>query len=90
MTERTGGELFFTFTRRIVSADNSGQDINLNSCQYVTRAWGGTVSNFATPAVFGVHSSQGVFPNQICLQQCDRVSAGKFITSFIFPISILS
>ena len=84
MTERTGGDLFFTFTRRIVSADTSGQDINLNVCLFLIRAWGGTVTNFATPAMFGVHSSRGGFTDQMCLQQCDRVSSGKFIISFLF------
>ena len=84
MTERTGGDLFFTFTRRIVSADTSGQDINLNVCQFAIWAWGGAVSNFGTPAMFAQHTSQGGFADQICLQQCDRVSSGKFITSFLF------
>ena len=84
MTERTGGDLFFTFTRRIVSADTSGQDINLNVCRFAIWAWGGTVTNFATPAVFNRHSSQGSFADQMCLQQCDRVSSGKFIISFLF------
>ena len=87
MTERTGGDLFFTFTRRIVSADTSGQDINLNVCLFLIRAWGGPVTNFATPAEFNQHTSQGGFADQMCLQQCDRVpsvSSGKFITFLIF------
>ena len=84
MTERTDGDLFFTFTRRIVSTDTSGQDIDLNVCRFIIRAWGGTVSSFTSPAVFGQHTQQGGFTDQICLQQCDRVSGGKFITSFLF------
>ena len=57
----------------------SGQDVDLNVCQYVIWTWGGTVSNFTTPAIFSVHLSQGAFANQICLQQCNRVPVGKFI-----------
>ena len=77
MTERIDDDLSFSFTRLIDSADTSGQDVDLNICQYVIYAWGGLVSNFTTPAIFGVHTSQGAFANQICLQQCNRVPVGK-------------
>ena len=79
MTGRIDDDLSFSFTCLIVSADTSGQDVDLNVCQYVIWTWGGTVSNFTTPAIFSVHLSQGAFANQICLQQCNRVPVGKFI-----------
>ena len=84
MTERTGGVLFFTFTRRIVSTDTSGQDINLNVCRFIIWAWRGTVSDFESPAMFGRHTQQGGFSDQMCLQQCDRVSSGKINYNFFF------
>ena len=64
--------MLFSFTRLIDSADTSGQDIDLNVCQYVLYAWGGSVSSFTSPATIGRHTSRGAFANQICLQQCDR------------------
>ena len=80
-TNRMDGVLSFAFTRLIYSTDTSGQDVNLNVCQYVIWAFGGTVS-FTSPATVGHHGTavdrRGVFSNQICLQQCDRVS-GKYI-----------
>ena len=79
MTERIGGDLSFSFTRLIVSADTSGQDVDLNVCQFVIWAWGGLVTSFTTPAIFERHTLQGAFADQICLQQCDRVPGGKCI-----------
>ena len=85
MTERIDDDLSFSFTRLIDSADTSGQDVDLNVCQYVIFAWGGSVSSFTTPAIFGFHTAQGAFANQICLQQCNRVPVGKCnIQSFNF------
>ena len=84
MTERRDGVLFFNFTRRIVSTDTSGQDINLNVCLFIIRAWGGTVSDFESPAMFAQHSQQGGFSDQMCLQQCDRDSGGKINYNFFF------
>ena len=77
MTERIDDDLSFSFTRLIDSADTSGQDVDLNVCQYVLWAWGGTVSSFTSPATIGRHTSRGAFANQICLQQCNRVPVGK-------------
>ena len=79
MTERIGSKLSFSFTRLIDSADTNGQDVDLNVCQYVLYAWGGSVSSFTSPAIIGQHTSRGVFANQICLQQCVRVPGGKLI-----------
>ena len=73
MTERIGSKLSFSFTRLINSADANSQDVDLNVCQYVLYAWGGSVSSFTSPASFSYHPSRGGFSNQICLQQCDRV-----------------
>ena len=78
MTERIGGRLSFSFTRLIDSADTSGQDVDLNICQYVLYAWGGSVSSFTSPATIRYHTSRGIFADQICLQQCDRLP-GKCI-----------
>ena len=79
MTERIGGRLSFSFTRLIDSADTSGQDVDLNVCQYVLWAWGGSVSSFTSPATIGRHTSRGAFADHLCLQQCDRVSGSKCI-----------
>ena len=79
MTERSSGDLSFSFTRLIVSADTSGQDVDLNTCQYALWSWGGSVSSFTSPATIGRHTSRGIFSNQICLQQCDRVSSSECI-----------
>ena len=79
MTERIGGRLSFSFTRLIDSADTSGQDVDLNVCQYVLWAWGGSVSSFTSPATIGRHTSRGIFADHLCLQQCDRVSGSKCI-----------
>ena len=79
MIKRIGGDLSFSFTRLIDSADTSGQDINLNVCQYVLYAWGGSVSSFTSPAAIGRHTSRGAFADQICLQQCNRILVGKCI-----------
>ena len=77
MTERIGSKLSFSFNRLIVSADTSGQDVDLNVCQNVLWAWGGSVSSFTTPATIGRHTSRGAFVDQICLQRCSRVPNGK-------------
>ena len=79
MTERIGSKLSFSFTRLINSADTNDQDVDLNVCQYVLYAWGGSVSSFTSPASFGYHPSRGIFSNRICLQQCDRISGSKCI-----------
>ena len=79
MTERIGGKLSFSFTRLINSSDTNGQDVDLNVCQFVIWAWGGSVSSFTSPATIGRHTSRGVFANQICLQQFHRVPGGKLI-----------
>ena len=75
VTNRMGGVLSFAFTRLINSTDTSGQDVNLNVCQHVLWAFGGTVT-FGNPTVFGNHgiNRRDVFSNQICLQQCERAS----------------
>ena len=77
MTERIGSKLSFSFTRLIDSADTNGQDVDLNVCQYVLYAWGGSVSSFTSPATIGRHTSPGAFVDQICLQQCSRIPVGK-------------
>ena len=81
VTNRMSGVLSFAFTRLINSTDISGEDVNLNICQYVIWAFGGTVT-FGAPVALGYHgmSRRGIFSNQICLQQCDRAS-GKWINS---------
>ena len=79
MTERTSGDLSFSFTRLINSTDTSGLDVGLNTCRYVLWAWGGSVSSFTSPATIGGHTARGVFSSQICLQQCNRVSSSESI-----------
>ena len=63
-----GSVLFFAFTRLTHSIDTSGQDVNLNVCQHIIWAFGGTVS-FTSPETIGYHGNdrRGVFSNQICL-----------------------
>ena len=72
MTERIGSKLSFSFTRLINSADANSQDVDLNVCQYVLYAWGGSVGSFTSPATIGRHTSRGPFVDRICLQQCDH------------------
>ena len=51
-------------------SDNVQEDLNLNQCVYVLRAWGGSVSNYTSPAIFSIHNFRGVFDSQLCLQGC--------------------
>ena len=54
---------------RLRSSDNS-QDIDLDQCVFLIWAFGGPVTSHESPAVFGFHTSQGVFTTQLCLQEC--------------------
>ena len=58
-----------SFIRPRVSSDNS-QDIDLDQCVYMIWAFGGSVASHDSPAVFGFHTSRGVFATQLCLQEC--------------------
>ena len=51
-------------------SDTVQEDLNLNQCVYLLRAWGGSVSNYTSPAIFNIHNFQGVFDRQLCLQRC--------------------
>ena len=59
-----------SFRRALVTTDNNNQDLDLNQCVYLLRAWGGSVSSYNSPASFGFHSNEGVFSTQLCLQDC--------------------
>ena len=58
-----------SFIRPRVSSDNS-QDIDLDQCVFMIWAFSGSVASHDSPAVFGFHTSQGVFTTQLCLQEC--------------------
>ena len=58
-----------SFIRPRVSSDNS-QDIDLDQCVFMIWAFGGPVTSHDSPAVFGFHTSRGVFTTQLCLQEC--------------------
>ena len=58
-----------SFIRSRFSSDNS-QDIDLDQCVYMIWAFGGSVASHDSPAVFGFHTSRGVFATQLCLQEC--------------------
>ena len=68
-----------SFTRALVTTDDNNQDLDLNQCVYLLRAWGGSVSSYNSPAVFGFHPNQGVFSTQLCLQDC----VGKYNYHFV-------
>lgn len=65
----TDGEMTMIFIRDIISADVNN-DTDLSQCVYLLRAWGGNVTNFTSPALFNKHVNNGVFDQQICLQDC--------------------
>ena len=61
-----------SFTRAFITGDND-QDLDLNQCVHLLRAWGGPVSSYNSPASFGYHGNDdnfGVFSTQLCLQDC--------------------
>ena len=75
------------FTRAFVTGDND-QDLDLNQCVHLLRAWGGSVSSYNSPASFGYHGSDdncGVFSTQLCLQNC----VGKYNYYFDGPSNIV-
>ena len=61
-----------SFRRALVTTDNNNQDLDLNQCVHLLRAWGGPVSSYNSPASFGFHgtNNRGVFSTQLCLQDC--------------------
>ena len=63
------GKTMMSFRRAIITGDDN-QDLNLDQCVYLLWGWGGNVSDYTTPAMFDEHKKDGVFPNQLCLQQC--------------------
>ena len=71
-----------SFTRALVTTDDNNQDLDLNQCVYLLRAWGGSVSSYNSPAIFGYHGiNRGVFSTQLCLQLQDCV--GKYNYRFV-------
>ena len=72
-----------SFRRALVTTDNNNQDLDLNQCVYLLRAWGGSVSSYNSPASFGFHGSnnRGVFSTQLFLQLQDCV--GKYNYRFV-------
>ena len=58
-----------SFIRPRVSSDDA-EDIDLDQCVFMIWAFGGPVTRHESPAVFGFHTSQGVFATQLCLQEC--------------------
>ena len=69
----SAGFLTVNFTRPIVSPDNT-QDLDLNVCRYVIYIYGGTVNSFTSPNSFGIPTGFGIFPIQLCLQNCQGMS----------------
>ena len=63
------GRTTMSFRRALVTGDNN-QDLDLNQCVHLIYAWGGSVSNYNSPAIFGIHPNRGVFSTQLCLQNC--------------------
>ena len=61
-----------SFRRALVTTDDNNQDLNLNQCVYLLRAWGGSVNSYNSPAVFGMHNNSDVFETQLCLQDCGK------------------
>ena len=72
-TSLSGNFLTLNFTRPIISPDKT-QDLDLNVCQYVIYIYGGTVDSFTSPNSFGIPPGFGIFPNQLCLQNCQGMS----------------
>ena len=60
-----------SFRRALVTTDDNNQDLDLNQCVYLLSAWGGSVINYNSPAIFGYHPNRGVFSTQLCLQDCE-------------------
>ena len=70
-----------SFRRALVTTDNNNQDLDLNQCVHLLRAWGGPVFSYNSPASFGNHgtNNRGVFSTQLCLQDC----VGKYNYHFV-------
>ena len=65
------GRTTMSFRRALVTGDNN-QDLDLNQCVHLLRAWGGPVSSYNSPASFGYHgNNRGIFSTQLCLQDCE-------------------
>lgn len=64
------GSMEMSFSRQIFTSQQS-QDFSLgNGCNYLLVAWGGTVSKYTSPALFGKHTTAQALPQLICLQDC--------------------
>ena len=87
------GKTMMSFRRAIITGDDN-QDLNLDQCVYLLWGWGGNVSDYTTPAMFDEHKKDGVFPNQLCLQQCSGAVnvvvslASLFITMILLAFII--
>ena len=70
-TSLSAGFLTLNFTRPIISPDKT-QDLDLNVCRYVIYIYGGAVDSFTMPTftVSNAPTGFGIFPNQLCLQNC--------------------
>ena len=64
------GRSTMSFRRALVTTDDNNQDLDLNQCVHLLRAWGGSVSSYNSPASFGMHNNSDVFETQLCLQDC--------------------
>ncbi|XP_019863398.1 PREDICTED: uncharacterized protein LOC100635511 isoform X2 [Amphimedon queenslandica] len=69
----SGGFLTVNFTRPIISPDKN-QDLDLNTCKYVIYVFNGVVTagSFSSPTAFGIPAGFGLFPMQLCLQNCQE------------------
>ena len=72
-TSLSGNFLTLNFTRPIISPDKA-QDLDLNVCRYVIYIYEGTVNSFISPTIFGIPTGFGIFPNRLCLQNCQGMS----------------
>ena len=66
------GTTTISFKRLLVTGDTDG-DKDIDRCVYVLWAWGGSISSYDSPAVFGGHTSRGVFSDQLCINECKLI-----------------
>ena len=46
------GRTTMSFRRALVTTDNNNEDLDLNQCVHLLRAWGDSVSDYNSPAFF--------------------------------------